>query len=213
VIDEATPPRRRVSPLPPEDRRAAIVAATLPLVEEHGPNISTRQIAEAAGVAEGTLFRVFPDKLSLIHATILAAVEPSGTIVALKSVADDVDVRARVGKVVDAIAERVTRHQRLFTVAREMAMTEGCNSDFSRALQENRERVMAAVVRVIASDAALLRISPENTARLLMLLIVSARGHVFAEPAMLTRDEIVEVFLDGVLKPTAENGTTKESSC
>lgn len=213
MIDEASPPRRRVSPLPPEDRRAAIVAATLPLVEEHGPNISTRQIAEAAGVAEGTLFRVFPDKLSLIRATILAAVEPSGTIAALESVADDVDVRARVGKVVDAIAERVTRHQCVFTVAREMAMTEGFNSDFSRALQENRERVMAAVVRVIAPDAALLRISPENTARLLMLLIVSARGHVFAEPAMLTRDEIVEVFLDGVLKPTAENGTTKESSC
>ena len=35
----------------PEERRQAIIAATLPVLLERGPEISTREIARAAGVA------------------------------------------------------------------------------------------------------------------------------------------------------------------
>ena len=45
-----------------EDRRAAIVEAALPLLIEHGANVTTSQIAAAAGIAEGTVFRAFGDK-------------------------------------------------------------------------------------------------------------------------------------------------------
>ena len=43
--------RTRAAALPPSERRAEIIAATLPLVREHGANVTTRQIAEAAGIA------------------------------------------------------------------------------------------------------------------------------------------------------------------
>lgn len=55
--------------MPPAKRRAAIVAAALPLLEEHGPDLTTRMVAEAAGVAEGTLFRAFPTLGDLLEAT------------------------------------------------------------------------------------------------------------------------------------------------
>lgn len=59
----------RATPLPPEARRAAIIEAALPLLEQHGPDLTTRMVAKAAGVAEGTLFRVFPTLDDLLDAT------------------------------------------------------------------------------------------------------------------------------------------------
>ena len=60
----------RARPLPPAERRASLIAATRQLILDHGPDVTTRQVAEAAKVAEGTLFRVFPTRRDLIAATI-----------------------------------------------------------------------------------------------------------------------------------------------
>lgn len=51
-----------------DDRRAQIIEAVTPAVLEHGGAVTTRQLAEAAGVAEGTLFKAFGDKESLLLA-------------------------------------------------------------------------------------------------------------------------------------------------
>ena len=51
----------------PTSAGAPIVDAVVPLLLEHGGDVTTRQIAEAAGIAEGTIFRVFPDKAALLH--------------------------------------------------------------------------------------------------------------------------------------------------
>ena len=73
-------PTRRAAALPPEERREALIAATLPLVLEHGTEVSTRLIAEAAGVAEGTIFRAFPSKDELIEAVVTSAFDPSSLV-------------------------------------------------------------------------------------------------------------------------------------
>ncbi|WP_395653607.1 helix-turn-helix domain-containing protein, partial [Phycicoccus elongatus] len=64
---------RRAPALAPEDRRAALVEVTLPLVLEHGRAVTTAQIAEAAGVAQGTIFRVFATKEELVEEAIDSA--------------------------------------------------------------------------------------------------------------------------------------------
>lgn len=60
--------RRRAPALSPDDRRQMIVDAVVPLLAEHGSDLTSRQIAEAAGVAEGTVFRAFGDKDTLLRA-------------------------------------------------------------------------------------------------------------------------------------------------
>jgi AcrR family transcriptional regulator len=61
----------------PDDRRKAIVRALVPLLVERGGEVSTREIAQAAEIAEGTIFRVFPDKRSLMLAAAEEAINPA----------------------------------------------------------------------------------------------------------------------------------------
>jgi AcrR family transcriptional regulator len=60
-----------------EATRARLIEATLAVVREVGyAHASTRAIAQAAGVAEGTIYRHFPDKASLFFAAILESNAP-----------------------------------------------------------------------------------------------------------------------------------------
>ena len=67
----------RATAMTPEDRRKAILDVLIPLLVQKGGEVSTREIAEAAGIAEGTIFRVFPDKRSLMLAAAEEAINPA----------------------------------------------------------------------------------------------------------------------------------------
>ena len=73
----SVPARGRAAPLPPDERRAAILLAVRPVILARGAAVTSRELAEAAGVAEGTLFRVFTDKVTLVREAVLAAVDPA----------------------------------------------------------------------------------------------------------------------------------------
>jgi AcrR family transcriptional regulator len=49
------------------DKRAAILRAATKTIAEDGIGASTARVAKAAAVAEGSLFRYFPDKDELLN--------------------------------------------------------------------------------------------------------------------------------------------------
>ncbi|MEM9516388.1 MAG: helix-turn-helix domain-containing protein [Actinomycetota bacterium] len=79
-------PTKRATAMAPEERRAAIVEAVRPLLVEHGEAITTKQIATAAGIAEGTIFRVFADKDELLDAVLGATVDQAPLEAALRAI-------------------------------------------------------------------------------------------------------------------------------
>lgn len=103
---EATQPRERARPLPPDDRRAELVRLVIPLLKRYGRSVSTRQMAEACGVAEGTLFRAFGDKESLINAAIEAYFDPLPLAVAIRSVDPGLPVERKLARVLELLHER-----------------------------------------------------------------------------------------------------------
>jgi AcrR family transcriptional regulator len=90
-----------------------IVQATLPLVLENGDMVTTRQIADAAGIAEGTIFRAFADKDELLAAVIDAALDAEPYERALGQIDPTLALEATTTKAVEVVQRRVVDVWRL----------------------------------------------------------------------------------------------------
>src|SRR3954466_12031059 len=92
--------------MPPDDRRAELIRRVIPLLKQYGRDVSTRQIAEACGVAEGTIFRAFGDKESLIAAAIETYFDPLPFRAALSGIDPDLPVEQKLSAVLELLRDR-----------------------------------------------------------------------------------------------------------
>jgi AcrR family transcriptional regulator len=196
--------RRRVPAMAPEDRRAALIAATIPLLQEQGLDVSTRQIADAAGVAEGTIFGVFRDKNSLVVTALLHALDPQPTLDALAAIDRSLGLRLRLIAAANRVGERFTSDARLMSAARTVAYATDAHPDARKQMADSRERLLASLTAVIEPDANQLRRSPTTAARLLLLFCGANTYGPFGDPAHLDSAEMVSLLLDGLLITTNE---------
>ena len=157
----SAPARSRAAALPPEERRAAIVAAALPLFLEQGAAVTTREIAQAAGIAEGTIFRVFADKTELLDAVIDAALDPAPVEAALAAIDPTPPFEERLVAAADILraarALRVPRHQRGVGHRRRPAPGDPTADRAARAHRDLRTRIAIGSAARPSEAARLLR--------------------------------------------------------
>ncbi|MCL2735698.1 MAG: TetR/AcrR family transcriptional regulator [Propionibacteriaceae bacterium] len=94
-----------------EERRRDIIAATVPLLEEEGFAVSTRRIADAAGIAEGTVFRVFSTKQELLRAAVNSVMDPADLIARIDAIDPAGTLEEKLSEVLDIVQESATRVQ------------------------------------------------------------------------------------------------------
>ncbi|NES13654.1 TetR/AcrR family transcriptional regulator [Micromonospora sp. PPF5-17] len=93
----------------PEQRRAMIVRAALPLLVTQGATFTTAQVARAAGIGEATVFRAFADKDALLDACVAEALRPDTALAELASVGLDQPLANRLTAAATALRAHLER--------------------------------------------------------------------------------------------------------
>ncbi|MFC7984155.1 TetR/AcrR family transcriptional regulator [Streptomyces sp. NPDC057336] len=193
--------RRRAPAMTPEERRAMIIQTAIPLIAEYGAAVTTAKIARAAGIGEGTIFRVFADKEELLQACVAEALSPEHAVREL----DAIDVSQPLPDRLAEAAEALQAHMsRMGAILGSLGHRGGKHPGTVRGAgrDESTTRIRAALAELLKPEKAALRRPPEQIAALFF-------GLLFTQPRTedepdLTPQELVDVFLHGALSGDAK---------
>ncbi len=193
---------QRAKPLPPDDRRRAIVEAVIPLLLEKGSTLTSREMAEAAGVAEGTIFSVFPDKASVIIEAVKVTMDPTPFRSAMAGVPATAPLNDQLESVAVILLERSERIGTLVGVLRTMQPTGPEKpAEAHRFVMESNAAILTALTELLNRYRDCLRVEPGRAA-VAFLGFVFANAHpLMAADAKPGAAEIVDILLHGIAAP------------
>ncbi|WP_406411755.1 TetR/AcrR family transcriptional regulator [Streptomyces sp. NBC_01614] len=193
---ENQPTRRRAPGMSPEQRREMIIQTAIPLIAEYGAAVTTAKIARAAGIGEGTIFRVFADKEELLQACMAEALSPENAVRELDAIDLSQPLPDRLAEAAEALQAHMAR---MGAIAGSLGHRGGKHPGTVRdaGRHESTTRIRAALAELLEPEKAALRRPPEQIAALFF-------GLLFTQPRTedepdLTPQELVEVFLHGAL--------------
>lgn len=174
----------------------------MPLLVEYGPDLTSKQIAEAAGVAEGTIFRAFGDKEALIDATIEKFLDPEPLRRDLRAIPIELTLDEKMIRIVELMRKRFS------DVFRVMAA-------FRKPHQPNHDarRIFGEIVsEVLSGHTDELNWSPERTAHVIRLLTFASSLKPFNTGMEFDSRELTTVLLYGLVgKPETQTHDPQES--
>jgi len=186
--------RERARPLAPEERRAAILDAVIPLLKERGRSVSTRQMAEAAGVAEGTLFRAFGDKESIFAAAIRRYFDPEPFRERMRGIDPEEPAEDKVRQVVTLFVERFSGIVGFMSA---MSIEQGPPPSDEDFRSSTWFEVVARLFR-----PGELAVPAETLAFFVRQVAFGSAIPAFNGPHPFTADELADLILRGVLPAT-----------
>jgi len=188
--------KQRARPLSPEERRQSIVDAVTRLILDRGSIPTTSEIACAAGVAEGTVYSVFPDKHSIFHAVIERSVDPEPTIAALSEVHEGAPLERQLGEAVRIMQERLDRTINLIMVIRSaLPQPDAGSAKRRREFTAADAGITAAIIEIFDRSGQTLSMPADRLAMLLRTLVFASAHPLFGPEERLRVDEVVTIVL------------------
>jgi AcrR family transcriptional regulator len=189
----------RAKPLPPAQRKQAIVDAVIPLLLDKGSAVTSRQMAEAAGIAEGTIFRVFPDKPSVIKEAVKTSMDPAPLCDALARISESASMDAQLETAAKTLLEHSERVAALMGVLRTAHSSASERpAGIPRFVRESNTAILSELTKLFERHADRLRIEPTRAAIAFRGLIFANAHPMVAPNERTTPQEIVDLLLRGL---------------
>jgi AcrR family transcriptional regulator len=185
----------RAKPLSQDERRAAIVDAVLPLLIENGRSVTTRQIADAAGIAEGTIFRVFPDKDSLIDAAVEKYLDSTAVNDAMRAIDPQLPLETKITRLLELLRDRMTG---IFGIMNAVGMSGRPPG------RQSPEEFFGIIHDVLQPDLDAIHVTPERTALYLRLIAFASAVPQFNQGQPIPIDELARFITYGIAGGPAE---------
>jgi AcrR family transcriptional regulator len=205
TIAEQEHSRTRATPMAPDDRRAMIIDAVIPLLMEKGREVTTRQIAEAADIAEGTIFRVFGDKESLFEAAVEKFLDPTESHKALMAIDPDLPLEAKVNDILFQLRNRMTG---IFGIMQAVGMS----GPPPRGRRERpRDHFEDVIAQVLAPDLARMNASAKQVASFVRQAAFASAIPHFNEGHQISTADLARLITYGIAGHPAEGGSPDAS--
>ena len=185
-----------------DDRRRAILEVVVPLLIEKGSAVTTAEMAAAGGIAEGTIFRVFPDKSAVILEAVKAAMDPTPVADAISAISRSAPMRAQLAEAARVLRDYFNRLMALGEPLRSVSAPSGARQrDVGRLIKTSSAVISTALTALFERHRAALRVPPSAA-------VAAFRGFMFAtsHPLLppgerLAVEDAVSILLDGIAKP------------
>jgi AcrR family transcriptional regulator len=188
-------------PMEPEDRRRAIVDAVIPLLIERGAAVTTREMAEAAGIAEGTIFRVFPDKTALIREAVKMSVDPAPVQAELDQIYPEAPLDLQLAEAARILTQRFETVIALVGIVATLPHGPTHQPGPPHFVAEANAAINESLAVIFERHQDRLRLKPARAANAFRGLLLAASHPTLAVTERLTIDEVVAVLLEGIAAP------------
>lgn len=207
----------------PDDRRDALIEVFVDLAHRTGRTPTTSEIAAEAGVAEGTIFRVFATKEALENEAVQTAFCPAPARRRIAAIDPDGSLRDRLVDFTRIMQSRFTEvfglmaalglsqppnrgpHEACYAVGRHLrGHDDGHENDHDIAHQP----VLEAVHDLLLRDEEHLVVPGAQVVHRIRLLTFSGSHPGISDGQTLTAEEIVDTVLFGVVRRDEARGVS-----